>query len=268
MKEVLKMKVGVQMYTLRESCKDLASFADTLAWIADKGFTCVQVSGTCAYEADWLAEQLKKNGLTCGLTHYNYDRIVNETEKVIEEHKAFGCKYIGVGSLPGIFSKEQDKIPEFCQNFVDKATPAAKKIAEAGCTFMYHNHSQEYTNKIDGKTCMEFLSDKFSAEELGFTLDTYWVKYGGYDPVDEVKRLKGRLPCVHFKDMAVEENGDRHFTWCGNGILDFSAIGQALKDAGTEYIFIEQDQTFDCEKDPFKCIENSKKYLQSIGFEF
>ena len=32
------MKVGVQMYTLRDACKDLASFSDTLGWIADKGF--------------------------------------------------------------------------------------------------------------------------------------------------------------------------------------------------------------------------------------
>ncbi|MBR2432158.1 MAG: sugar phosphate isomerase/epimerase [Clostridia bacterium] len=262
------MKVGVQMYTVRDYCKDLDGFADTLARLADMGFSTVQVSGTCAYEADWLAEQLKKNGLTCNLTHYNYDRIINETEKVIEEHKTFGCKYIGVGSLPGIFSKEQDKIPEFCETFVNKALPAAKQIADAGLLFMYHNHSQEYTNKIDGKTCMEYLSDKFAPNEMGFTLDTYWVKFGGYDPVDEVKRLNGRLPCVHFKDMAVEADGERHFTWCGNGIIDFSSIGQALKDAGTEYIFIEQDKTFDCEPDPFKCLANSKRYLESIGFEF
>ena len=261
------MKVGVQMFTLREYCKDLDSFSATLGRISDMGFSSVQVSGTCAYEAEWLAEQLKKYGLTCNLTHYKYDRIIGETEKVIEEHKTFGCKYIGVGSLPGIFSKEQDKIPEFCETFVKDAKPAAQKIADAGLMFMYHNHSQEYTNKINGKTCMEYLSDNFG-DVMGFTLDTYWVKFGGYEPVDEIKRLKGRLPCVHFKDMAVEANGDRHFTWCGNGIIDFASVGQALKDAGTEYIFIEQDKTFDCEPDPFKCLEKSKAYLESIGFEF
>ena len=85
---------------------------------------------------------------------------------------------------------------------------------------------------------------------------------------EEIKRLKGRLPCVHFKDMFVEPDGEQHFTWCGNGILDFAAIGQALKDAGTEYIFIEQDKTFACEPDPFKCLEKSKKHLESLGFEF
>lgn len=48
---------------------------------------------------------------------------------------------------------------------------------------MYHNHAPEYTNKIGEKTVMEYLSDCFSDEEMCFTLDTYWVKVGGYNPV-------------------------------------------------------------------------------------
>lgn len=262
------MKVGVQLYTLRDYCKTLEDFSETLKKVADMGFSTVQVSGTCAFEADWLAEELKKSGLTCDLTHYNYDRIVNDTEKVVAEHKTFGCKYIGVGSMPGIGSKEKDKIPGYYEDFVKKAKPAAQKIAELGCYFMYHNHGVEYTNKQGDKNYMELLSDAFSPAEMGFTLDTYWVKDGGYDPVSEIKRLKGRLPCVHFKDMKVEADGTHHFTWCGNGILDFEAIGDALADAGTEFAFIEQDQTFDCEKEPFKCVENSYNYLKSVGFKF
>ena len=262
------MKVGVQFYTLREYCKDLDSFSETLQRVADMGFSTVQISGVCAYTAEWLRDELKKAGLTCNLTHYNYDRILNETEAVINEHKTFGCKYIGIGALPGVFTKEKELIPGYVDAFVEKAKPAAKKIAEAGCYFMYHNHAAEYENEINGKNCMEYLSDSFAPEEMGFTLDTYWVKKGGYDPVEEIKRLKGRLPCVHFKDMAVEADGEKHCTWCGNGILDFSSIGQALKDAGTDYIFIEQDKTFACEPDPFKCLEKSKAYLSSIGFEF
>ncbi len=265
---VKKMKVGVQLYTLRDYCKDLKSFSETLGRVADMGYTTVQVSGTCAYEAEWLRDELKKYGLTCNLTHYNYDRIVNDTDAVVNEHKIFGCKYIGVGSLPGIFSKEPDKVPEYFADFVKKAKPAAKRIAELGCYFMYHNHGVEYTNKQGDKNYMQLLSDAFTPEEMGFTLDTYWVKDGGSDPVEEIKRLSGRLPCVHFKDMAVEADGSHHFTWCGNGIIDFASIGQALKDAGTEYAFIEQDQTFSCEPDPFKCLEKSKKYLSALGFEF
>ena len=38
------MKIGAQLYTLRDSCKDLESFAETLKKVADIGYTTVQVS--------------------------------------------------------------------------------------------------------------------------------------------------------------------------------------------------------------------------------
>ena len=134
------MKIGAQLYTLRDYCKTLEDFSETLKKVADIGYTTVQVSGTCAYEADWLAEQLKNTGLTCGITHFSYDRILNDTEKTIADHKTFGCKYIGVGSMPG-WNKGIDK-------FLEEAVVPAQKIHDAGCQFMYHNHAFEYENKI------------------------------------------------------------------------------------------------------------------------
>ena len=262
------MKIGVQLYTLRDYCKTLEDFAETLKKVADMGFSTVQVSGTCAYEADWLRDALKAAGLTCNLTHFNFDRIVNETEKVVDEHNTFGCKYIGVGSMPGVFTQETEKIPGYAKEFVEKAKPAAKIIAEKGSLFMYHNHGAEYRNFIDGKNCMEFLADAFTPDEMGFTLDTYWVKDGGHDPVKEIERLSGRLPVVHFKDYKEEADGTHHFTWCGDGTIDFESVGVALEKAGTQYVYIEQDKTFDDMPNPFDCLKNSRAYLKSLGFEF
>ena len=58
------MKIGAQLFTLRDFCKTLDGFSETLKKVADIGYTTVQVSGTCAYEPEWLAEELKKNSLT------------------------------------------------------------------------------------------------------------------------------------------------------------------------------------------------------------
>ena len=257
------MEIGAQLYTVREHCKTLDDFALTLRKIADIGYKTVQVSGVCPFEPEWLQSQLKQNGLKCVITHTDGARICTEPEKVAAEHDVFECNYVGLGSYG--FNPDRG---ESLEHLLATYREPAEKLKACGKYFMYHNHAAEYENEINGKNCMEYLSDNFAPEEMGFTLDTYWVKKGGYDPVEEIKRLKGRLPCVHFKDMAVEADGEKHFTWCGNGILDFSSIGQALKDAGTDYIFIEQDKTFACEPDPFKCLEKSKKYLSSIGFEF
>ena len=248
------MIIGAQFFTVRDYCKTPEALAETLKKVADMGYTTVQLSGVCAYDPEWMAEQLKSCGLTCDLTHFNYNRIINETEQVVAEHNVYGCKYIGVGSMPGGV--------EAIDKFIAEAKPAGRKIHELGSMFMYHNHNMEYRTR-DGKTFMEILSDAFAPEEMGFTLDTYWVKEGGYDPVDEIKRLSGRIPCVHFKDMKVMEDGSHRFSWIGGGCLNFEKIIAALENTGTKYAFIEQDNCYG--EDPLDCLKKSYDYLHSLG---
>ena len=130
------MTLGAQLFTLRNYCKDLNSFAETLKKVAAIGYTDVQVSGTCEYDAAWLAEQLDRNGLTCSITHTNPNRIILETEKVIADHNTFHCKYIGIGSLPGGVANYF--------SFREDIREAARKIAASGKTLMIHNHHREF----------------------------------------------------------------------------------------------------------------------------
>ena len=69
------------MYTVRDFCKDTKGLAETLKRIADIGYKTVQVSGTCPFDAEWLRNELDKNGLECVITHTPLDRIVNENRR-------------------------------------------------------------------------------------------------------------------------------------------------------------------------------------------
>ena len=44
----MSIKIGAQLYTLRDYCQTTDGFADTLARVADMGYTTVQMSGCCA----------------------------------------------------------------------------------------------------------------------------------------------------------------------------------------------------------------------------
>ena len=68
---------------------------------------------------------------------------------------------------------------------------------------MYHNHNFEFERLSDGRLLMEHLLDQLPAELMGITLDTYWVQAGGADIYQWLDILQDRIPCVHFKDMAV-----------------------------------------------------------------
>ena len=251
------MQIGAQFYTLRDQCKTLEAFAESLKRVADIGYRTVQISGVCPYDPAWLRDRLKETGLACVITHTNQDRIADETQKVIADHDVFGCDYIGVGSMPGGLRNPGDY-----ESFVERFRPAGAAIAAAGRRLMYHNHHFEFMKAPDGKLYLEKLTEDFAPEELGFTLDTYWVQYGGGDPAAWLERLSGRVPCIHLKDMACV-NFEQHMAPVGEGNLNWERILSSAERAGAKYLLVEQDDCYG--EDPFDCLRRSYQFLRALG---
>lgn len=252
------MEIGAQLFTLRDYCKTLPDFAETLKRVADIGYKTVQVSGTCAYEPEWLKEQLEATGLRCVLTHSDPNRIRTDAARVTEEHAVFGCRYIGIGCMPGALEQ-----PEDYDRFAEGFQEAAKTLAQNGALLMYHNHHMEFMKAADGKLYIEKLAEAFSPDTLGFTLDTYWVQYGGGDPAAWLEKLRGRVPCIHLKDMSCVRK-EPHMAPIGEGNMNFERIFSAAEAAGTKYMLVEQDSCYG--EDPFDCLRRSYQYLRSFGF--
>lgn len=247
------MEIGVQFYTLRDFCKDITGFSESLKKVADIGYKYVQISGTCPYDAKWLKEELKKNDLKCVLTHISSDRFKDELSDVIKEHAIFDCDKIGLGWYG--FNEEKVSF----ENFLNTYLPVVDELYENGKYFMYHNHSTEFI-KHDGKVVLQHIADNFAPEKLGFTLDTFWVQVGGGDPAQWIEKLSGRVPCIHLKDYAY----DRKMAVVGEGNINFDRVFQMAEKAGTKYMLVEQD---DCNgENPFDCIKRSYDYLISRGF--
>jgi len=253
------MNIGAQMFTVNAHTGTLEGISESLKKIADIGYKSVQVSGTCAYEADWLKEELKKNGLTCNLTHISADKLINETQKVIDDHNTFDCKYIGVGIMAGI--NENNNIAHWTK-FADTFKPVADKFAEAGKYFMYHNHHYEFVED-SGTIAMDYLCSAFAPDRMGFILDTHWVKAAGQDPIEWLRKLNGRIPCIHLKDLITMEDGSKRFAEVGKGEMEFEKILRACEDLDIEYAFVEQDNCYG--EDPFKCLKTSFDYLHAQG---
>jgi hypothetical protein len=140
------MKLGAQLYTLREYCQTIEDFAETLKRVADIGYTTVQVSGTCDYEPEWLRDRLKETGLKCVLTHTKADKILADPAALCDAHKIFDCRNIGLGGLGKGFTDE--KYAQFVSDFKS----ATETIVANGCKFFFHNHCEEFKRGADGKT--------------------------------------------------------------------------------------------------------------------
>lgn len=249
------MLIGAQFFTIRDFCKDLDSFAESLKKVADIGYTTVQISGTCEYDPNWLKEQLDKNGLKCVLTHIKPDVLTGDTENVAKNHDIFGCDYVGLGSF-----KVEDEDGKRCSDFKEIYTPVAATLKKNGKYFMYHNHAHEF-RKVDGKLIMNTLAELIPAELMGFTLDTYWVQVGGGDPAQWIEKLSGRVPVIHLKDCAY----DKVMAVVGEGNINFDRVFEAAEKAGTKYMMVEQDKCYD--EDPFECLRRSYNNLKAFGFK-
>ncbi len=250
------MQIGAQLYTLFRQTTTLQGFENCLEKVAGMGYKVVQVSGTCAYEPEWLSDKLAKNDLKCVLTHIDPKRISEETEKVVSDHRIFGCNHIGIGGMPNEMRGSLEGYKEFKKIFL----PAALKMRDMGAKLMYHNHWFEF-DKLDGFDVIERIAEDFPEDALGFTLDLGWAAHAQSDVVKLINNLKGRLPIIHLKDYKpLPEDGS-----CNNvpvylrpiyeGILDYDSYIKALYNAGCEYALVEQDFTYD--EDPFDCLKRS-----------
>lgn len=256
------MKIGAQFYTVREFCKDLPSFAETLKRVADIGYTTVQISGTCEFEADWLKEQLDTNGLRCVLTHTAPQKLQEQLPQVCTDHKTFDCRCVGLG----MYSMMNGDPAENYAKFLEIYKPVARGLKEQGLYFMYHNHDHEFY-KLNGKTILQRMVEDFAPDEMGFTLDTFWVQAGGANPAECLRGLKGRVPCIHLKDFRYARGNGfvANIAPVGEGNINFEAVIHAAADAGTEYLLVEQDSCHG--EDPFDCLKRSYENLRALGLD-
>lgn len=247
--------IGINLYSVRQFTQTPADIAKTLHKVKQIGYDFVQVSGFGPIDPKELRKMLDAEGLGVCATHMSYADFRDKMDEVIEKHILWGCKNAALGALP-----LEMRNREGFARFAKEGSEFAAKLAKAGLTFSYHNHSFEF-EKFDGRTGMEIIYEESDPKLLCAEVDTYWVQNGGGDPVAWIRRLKGREPLVHLKDMAVVE-GKVVFGEVGAGNLNWPAILAACKEAGVQWHIVEQDTSL---HDSFDSIAMSLRNLKSWG---
>jgi sugar phosphate isomerase/epimerase len=253
------MRIGAQLYTLRDYIKDLPGVAETFKKVKAIGYSNVQISGMGPVDPKEVAKIAKDLGLTISCTHMSWDAFLKDLDTVIETHKMWGCRHSAIGGLVGTYFTLDG-----LKQFVDELAPVAAKLAAAGLTFSYHNHHHELA-KYDGKTWLARLYDTVDGKTLKGEIDTYWITAGGGDPIWWINKLAGREPLVHFKDMMILPNREVRMAPIGEGNLNWEGIIKACKAGGVEYALVEQDSCYD--QNPFDALAQSYNNLKAMGLD-
>ena len=119
-----------------------------------------------------------------------------------------------------------------------------------GISYCYHNHYHEFTTWYGGVKALDHMLYNVDPR-LKFDLDVGWVTSGGFDPVEVLRTLEGRVLCVHMKDfydlrkpwkMREDDPASKEgFTSLGTGLVNVPGIMRELARQGIGYACVEQD---------------------------
>lgn len=261
-----KPVLAAQLYTIRDFTQTVDGFADSMKKIKDIGYTAVQVSAIGAISHDDVHKILTDNGLTACITHIGYDRLQNDIDDVIAQHKLWNTKHVAIGSMPKEFRSAGE---DGYHRFAEVANKIGEKLHQADLTFSYHNHSFEFV-RFGERTGLDIIYAETDPRYLKAELDTFWVQHGGADPADWITRMKDRLPVIHLKDMVIadrdqdkiERGVEQLMAEVGEGNLNWSRILEACQSSGVEWYAVEQDI---CQRNPFESLAISYKNLSAMG---
>jgi len=242
--------LGAQLYTVRNI---LMTESDrVLKTIADIGYT--EVEGN---RADLIAllPKIGQYGLKPVSCHSETPLITQmweqypdlkpmKLEDAIDSAKKVGVQYFTLAYIaPGARGDGDD----FYRRTADRLNHAGELCKKAGMHMAYHNHAYEFGGK---PRAIDIFFERLDPKLVAMELDVFWLSVAGQDPVETLKKWKGRVALLHLKDKAKDaphqfaENVPADaFQEVGSGSIDFRAILKAAPGAGVKHDIVEQEQT-------------------------
>jgi sugar phosphate isomerase/epimerase len=231
------MKLGAQFFSIRTKTQTPEDLRLSFKAMKEIGYEIAQMSAICKMDPYQLRDFSQEFDMPITCTHSPLDRIINDTDALIKEHQIYGCPTIGLGWLDNKYERTIEGVSRFLSDIREPV----KKIKAAGMNFSYHNHDIEFV-KDGGTTLYDYMIE--NAPDMTFIVDTYWMKFAGYEFLDYVKKLgKERVTDVHFKDMKTEPKGS--ICPCGEGVIDFKPLITLCDNLGIENALVEQDNAPD-----------------------
>jgi sugar phosphate isomerase/epimerase len=248
--------LAAQLYTIREFTQTAQELAASLKKIRAIGYTAVQISAIGPIPDAQVKSMLDDNGLTVCITHVRAPWPWQNLDAIIAQHRLWNCKHVAIPAMPQEYRASEDGFSRFAA----QANEIGAKLSQAGLTLSYHNHSFEFV-RFGKRTGLDLIYEETDPRYLKALLDTYWIQHGGGDPVAWIRKMTGRMPVVHLKDMVII-NGEQAMVEVGEGNFDWSAILHTCKEAKVEWYAVEQDV---CQRDPFESLKISYENLKAMG---
>ncbi len=260
-----RKEIGIQLYTLRNEINDDVS--KTIQAVADAGYKQVEMYNFP--NCDPMIEASRASGLAMNSSHFAWESVTDPDKQgvtpfaeVLEKANKIGLTDLVIPYLHDHSRQTLDDYKKLCE----RCNRGAEQAKKAGIQLSYHNHAFEFEPKEGGKTGYEVMIEEFSPD-MHFEVDVFWVVVGGKDPVELIRKLKGRVSQLHLKDLNESQETPAYggipkeaFEELGDGVIDMEPIIDVASEAGVRICHVEQDHS----PHPLKSIRQSMKHLKKL----
>ena len=130
-------KLGLQLYSIRPAMENAEDIRMSFRRIKEMGYDIAQTAG-CSIPYEEFGRIAREEGIEICGTHDNFELMVSDPVKSMENHRALGTTNMGSGGYWDLGS------PDSVDKFIEIANRIADTIYEHGFKFTYHNHSHEF----------------------------------------------------------------------------------------------------------------------------
>lgn len=248
------MDWSYQLYSSRNH----TPWTEVLKGLAKAGYTRVEGYGGVYDDPKAFRAELNKNGLKMPTGHFSIDTLETDFTKAEATAKALGVKLI---VCPYLLPEIRPATTKGWQDLGKRLNKIAKRAAESGFGFAYHNHDFEFALLPDGSAPMRHLLE--SAPDIGWEIDVAWVIRGGTDPSVWITAYGDRIVAAHVKDIAATgENLDQDgWSDVGHGTVDWKGLYTLLrKKTKAKHFIMEHDKPADAARFAKRSITAASKF--------
>ncbi len=220
------MKIGLQLYTIRDCIKSGEDLAEALKKVKAMGYDGVEFAGYAGLTPQEVRKALDDAGIEAVSSHTGIDGLEASMEEVVAYAVAAGEKFL---VCAGSRTETKEDLLR-----LERVMKKVKGLAQPhGIIVGYHNHAHEFVPLSDGTLPIEYIAENVCKLEP----DTFWVYRAGTDPAAFIREHAQQTALIHLKD------GNDKGKPCaiGEGVTDIPGILQAAKELGKEWVIVEND---------------------------
>ncbi|HEY0419899.1 MAG TPA: sugar phosphate isomerase/epimerase [Acetobacteraceae bacterium] len=233
--------ISYQLYSSR-NFPDLARQCRMLAGL---GLKHVEPFGGLFGDIAPLRDAMAENGLTAPTAHVGAPALREDFDGTVAKLKALGIETAIVPAVPPA-ERVQDRAG--WQRLGQELAGWAKRAADQGLRFGWHNHHFEFARLDGGSMPLEWILGE--EPSLLWQVDIAWVMRGEQDPVAWIERYKPRVTSFHVKDLAPAGQNADEDGWAdvGYGVVDWAKLLPVMRATPATVWTLEHDNPLDDER--------------------